>query len=240
MATTLTTPLEAIKIAMRLNGRLDSGVDPTTEEQNDFLQRLNIMLTTWATKRYLLDLQQSRSYTWPSGAASKTIGPAGDFAQVRPSKILDCQFRSSINNIDYPVKIIPKEQYDWLNVKTISGIPYELSVWVARDLLTLFPYYIPNTDYTIKLYTMEPWATYATVNDALSLPPEYHNAICYNLAIAIAPELGVQPTREIILTANEELMGIKALRANPPPQVPVARMLQARGQAKPDFILSGF
>jgi len=238
MATTLTTPLEAIKIAMRLNGRLDSGVAPTDEEQADFLQRLNIMLSSWATKRYLLDVQQSRSYSWGANVSSRTIGPAGDFVQVRPIKILDCQFRDT-SGADYPVNIIPKEQYDLLELKSVSGVPYELTVCVARDLLTLYPYYIPSAAYTILLYTLEPWGTYATVNDAIGLPPEYHSAICYNLSIALAPELGVQPTREIILTANEELMGIKNLRCNPPPQVPVARMLQTGRAAGPGFIMSG-
>lgn len=230
----LATAGDFIRNAMRKLGALQSGDVPSAQEFSDFLEVLNAMIRGWSKKRFLQDIQTTSTFTWDAGSASRTIGPASttpDFTvTARPSKVLDAQFYDSASTRTYPQDIIPKENYDAITVKNVQGIPFQIAVESGRTQLTLYAFYVPSKTFSFKVWLMSPWTEYAAVADAIGLPVEYHKAIIYNLAIDMAPELGIPPSREVILTASEELRDVKALRSEPAPIVRVARELTSAGR----------
>lgn len=223
----LSTAKDFIRMAMRKNGALTQGRQPSAAESADFLESLNLLYREWSKYPGLRYAQFLRSFTWPASVASRTIGPTGaDFTNSRIQKIINAQFVDTAGGVTYPVDIISEENYNNIEIKSNEGIPFWLCYKYSLTNGTLFPYYIPPTAMQLNLATMEPFPEYASVNDPVGLPIEYHTAIVYNLALGIASDLGVTPTREIILTANESLTSLKALKLTPPPIVLVAAPLR--------------
>jgi len=84
---------------------------------------------------------------------------------------------------------------------------------------------VPSSAMQARLSTLEPLTEYTAVTNDIGLPIEYHTWLVYNLALEIAPEVGKEPNRIVLLRAQESKDAIKQLHSVPPPRVPVAAML---------------
>jgi hypothetical protein len=226
----LTTVADLTKFALRKLGVLKSGSAPTADEQADALDALNGMLRQWSNKKYLTGQLFRRAYTWPSATVSRTIGPTGDFVQTRPQRILGAFLTDGSSNIDYPLVMIPQEKYNAITVKQVQGIPAWLFSQITNTNSNLFLYYVPAKAYTITLDSLEPFTEYAASTDNLSLPIDYTEGIGYNLALRLSDEYGVTPTKTTIVFAADALRDIKDQRADPIPEVVVARALGVRNR----------
>lgn len=226
----LTTVADMTKFAMRKLGVLKSGDVPTASEQSDALDYVNAMVRQWSAKRYLTGQLFRRTFTWPAATTSRTIGATGDFVNARPQKILGGFARDTTNLIDYPIVPIPQEKYEGITVKTIQGIPFWIFSQPTNTNWNLFLYYVPNKSYDLTLDILEPFTEYAAGTDALNLPIEYTEALAYNLALRMADDFGVTPSQTIVLFAADALKDIKEARAEPIPEVIVAKPLTTRNR----------
>lgn len=237
----LATPADFIKSAMRKHGALRSGGTPTNQQYADFLDSLNLMLRGWSKDTRLQAVQYTRTFTWAANIGSKTLGPSGaDFTNARPTRIINASFKDTVAGVVYPVKIIPKNQNDQIAIPATGGVPYELNVQWGLTNLTLIPYYVPAQEYQLRLSTLEPISEYTAITNPIGLPIEYHKALLFNLCLEVADDLGREPTRKMILTAQEELDSIRELHAVPPPEVPVARMLSVASNRRWNINDGGF
>lgn len=218
---------DVIKMSMRKLGALRRGKLPTNQEYSDFLDLLNTMLRLASTELGMQAVPYTREFSWPAGAASRTLGPSGaDFTNARPLRFLEgCSFVDTVAGVRYPVEVVPKLNDDRVSVPDTEGIPYQLYAAWGLTNWTLYPVYVPSSAMTARLSTLEPLAEYTATTNPIGLPIEYHSWLIYNLALEIAPEVGREPSRLVILRAQESKDAIKLLHAVPPPRVPVAAML---------------
>lgn len=181
-----------ISRAMRLIQVFGTDENPTAQEAADGLYALNSMLDAWSIERLMIYQVQQANYSWASGAGSKTIGNGGDFSASRPARIeKDGNFFRTSDDIDYPVAVHSREEYDGIQQKTAAGsVPEYLFHDEGFPLITLYAYPVPSQTLTLYLNTWKALQQFTSLTSSINLPPGYQAAIEYNLAIWIAPEHG--------------------------------------------------
>lgn len=188
----MTTANDLITRALRLGRCI--GIDQTLSaaEAADGLRVLNSMLDSWATERLFCYAIRDESFTWASGAASRTIGAAGNFATDRPVRVDDSSY-FTVDGVDYPVQFLPGDSYVALPVKTLtSTFPQSIYVdYTSSALVTLYAYPVPSQANTFHLRTWRLLQTFAALTTDMALPPGYQRAIEYSLAEEVTPEYGL-------------------------------------------------
>jgi len=180
-----------IQSAMRKMQVLGVDRSPTALEAADGLYALNAMLDLWSIERLMVYQIQQTTHSWASGVASRTIGNGGDFNTGRPIKFEDGSFFRSSENLDYPVMVLPRQDFDSLADKTSSGsFPDYLFYDDAFPARTLYAWPILGENATLHLNSWKALQQFTSLTSELSLPPGYQVAIETNLAVYWAPEFG--------------------------------------------------
>lgn len=200
--------------ALRLLGQIESGESPTSDESSDGLIALNAMLDSWRNDRLLVFAYQTETLTLSNADASYTIGTSGDLNTTRPVEIVQAWISDSNN--DYPLRAMNEAEYAAIFDKTQTADwpdRYLFRPTVASSLATLIVYPVPNATRTLKLVTRVVVSSFSATSDTVTLPPGWEEAIDANLAIALAPEYGVEPSQAVVKMAREALAGIKRTNA---------------------------
>jgi hypothetical protein len=184
------TPLDIITLALKKAGVVGVGQTPEAEDTNDAFTDLNMMLGQWSRRRWLVfhlvDVAKVST-----GAASYTVGPGGDFNVARPDRIESAYVRSlqqaAPNRPDYPLSVMTSmEDYAAVGLKSIVGFPRMVFLDSGFPTGTLYPWPIPTTGlYEIHLLFKADLAGFAALTDDVNLPPEYQEAIVYNLVVRL-------------------------------------------------------
>lgn len=210
---------DQINAALRLIGMLAEGETPSAETSNDALSALNQMLDSWSADRLSVFATQDQVFTWPSGTASRTLGPTGDFVGNRPVNLDDSTyFRDASNGVSYGIKIINQQQYDGIAVKTVtSTYPQVIFLNDKFPNMEMFIYPVPTRALEWHFISVQELAQPAVLATTLSFPPGYLRAFKYNLACEIAAEFGVEPPPQVQRIAMASKRTIK--RVNNPGDV---------------------
>lgn len=181
-----------IKAAMRLIGSLASGETPTADEYTDCLSALNGMLNSWSGNNINLHKVTIDTLTL-TGANSYTIGTGATLNTARPAAILGAYLDSK----DNPYKLLTEAEYR----------DDKYGLWYNPDYSTGFGmiYINPADTGTLYLHSLKPFTNFAVYTDYLYVPPEYDDAIKYNLAIRISPEFGKPIQQDLLYMAKETL-----------------------------------
>jgi hypothetical protein len=117
---------------------------------------------------------------------------------------------------EYAVTIINNQEWASISQKsTRSSFPTKLYVEGSYPLATLSLWPVPSEVNNLILYTKKPLAQFASVNDVVSLPPGYEDAIVNNLAVRLAPEFGKPLDPLIMAFADKSLASIKRKNIKP-------------------------
>lgn len=188
----MSTALDLITLAQKTAGILAEGQDASAESFNDSLKILNAMLASWSQSRWLIyhliDVK-----TQSTGATSYTIGPAGDFNAPRPDNIESAYVRQLVQGtipnsgpIDFPlVAINTYEEYGDLTLKSLTSFPAAYFYDPTLTLGTLYVWPIPSDQFEIHMIIKDVLPQFAKLTDVINLPPEYYNALMWNLAARI-------------------------------------------------------
>ena len=206
----MATAGDQINRALRLLGVLAEGESPSTSETADSLAALNQMLDSWSTERLAVYSTTDLSVTWPTSTASRTLGPTGQLVGARPVKLDHAYY--VVGGISYPVKIVNKEQYDSIPLKTTtSTLPEYLYINMAYPDTTVTLYPVPTQSLAMHFVYTAALTEPATTSTALSIPPGYLRAFTYNLALELAPEFGVEPSKDVRRIASVSKRDIKRI-----------------------------
>lgn len=187
----MATAIQLITRALRLSRVIGKDQTPDAEESNDALTMLNWMLDQWWIQSLAVYATQKTPVSWPSGAASRSIGLTGDTVSDRPVKVVP---GSSLRylGVDYPVSLLTNiEQYERITDKAVGGIPQYLffDPQYPNGMLYLWP--VPAQPMTLTLTTYQRIETIASLASQVEVPPAYEMAMIYNLGVMLAPEYGV-------------------------------------------------
>ena len=209
----MATAGELINGALRLLGVLAEGETPSAETSADALNAMNQMIDSWNTERLSIYNTQDQTFNWPADEVIRTLGPTGDFVGNRPVLLEDSTyFRDPSTNVSFGIKFINQQQYDGIAVKTVTST-YPQVIWVNMTMpnITMAIYPKPTRLLEWHFVSAQELTQPATLATNIILPPGYQRAFRYNLACELAPEFGVEPSRQVQRIAMTSKRNIKRI-----------------------------
>ncbi len=215
----MTTAADLINGSLRLLGVLAEGETPSAETSQDALFAMNQMIQSWNTERLAVFSTQDQIVTWPAYTQSRTFGPTGDIIANRPIQIDDSTyFRDASTGISYGLKLINQQQYNGIAVKTVTST-YPQVLWVNMTYpdIEMYVYPVPTKVLEFHIVSVEELTQPANLATDLAFPPGYLRCFRYNLACELAPEFGVEPSRQVQRIAMTSKRNLK--RVNNPDDI---------------------
>lgn len=197
MSTTYTTTRDAIITrALRILGVLAQGESPTATMLTEGSEALNDLVKAWEADG--MPLWAIREFHLPmvTNQAEYTMGPTSPVVTDKPLRIQSGYFHNGLTNIDIPMVVLTRDEYNRLGNKTATGQPVQFYYDPQKTDGTVHLFPVPNavsagsTNY-IKLIYQRPFEDMNTATDAPDFPQEWFQAVKFGLAEALAPEYGV-------------------------------------------------
>jgi hypothetical protein len=190
---------DLIHSSFRLIGAIAAGETLETNELNDAFISLNQMIASWNTEGLSL-AGRGRMFL------PLTIGVNQYALTQRPIKIDAASV--AVQGIDCPLEIVDATGWEAITEKAAEAI---LAKQLYCDYLfpasNVFVWPAPRVAGTLEMFVYSSIAPFVTVNDVISLPPGYEQAVRYNFAIAILPEY---PRSQVDPTLAPQAQGYKA------------------------------
>jgi len=209
----MTTAGDLINGSLRLLGVLAEGETPSSETAQDALVAMNQMIQSWDAERLAVFSTQDQVVTWPASTRSRTLGPTGDIVGNRPVLIDDSTyFRDPTNGISFGLKLINQQQYNGIAVKTVTST-YPQVLWVNMTYpdVEMYVYPVPTKDLEFYIVSVQTLSQPANLATDLAFPPGYLRCFRYNLACELAPEFGVEPSRQVQRIAMTSKRNLKRI-----------------------------
>ena len=209
----MATAGDLINGSLRLLGVLAEGETPSSETSQDALVAMNQMIESWNTERLAVFSTQDQIVTWPPSTQSRTLGPTGDIVASRPVAIDDSTyFRDPATGISYGLKLINQQQYNGIAVKTVtSTYPQVLWVNMTYPNIEMYVYPVPTKVLEFHVVSIDELSQPANLATDLAFPPGYLRCFRYNLACELAPEFGVEPSRQVQRIAMTSKRNLKRI-----------------------------
>ena len=221
-----------INQAMKRLGVLSQGETPSSEEADDALESLNTMLDSWSTERLgVFDVTET-IHTMTVAQAQYTVGSGGDIAITRPLQILRAFIRDNASNpIDYPVRLLNQAEWNRIPSK-LTNSTYPVNLFYDAEfplgIINLWP--VPSAAFKLVFNSVNQLTELTDLATSFSMPPGYKRAVIYNLAVEMAPDFGVQPSRQVFDIADESKANIKRLKILP--EVATFDLKRIRGRGR--------
>ena len=209
----MATAGDVINGSLRLIGVLAEGETPSSETAQDALNALNQMIDSWNTERLAVYSTIDQIETWPPSQRFRTFGPTGDIVGSRPVLIDDSTyFRDPASGISYGLKLINQQQYNGIAVKTVtSTYPQVLWVNMTYPNIEMYVYPVPTKVLEFHIVSVQELTQPANLATDLAFPPGYLRCFRYNLACELAPEFGVEPSRQVQRIAMTSKRNLKRI-----------------------------
>ena len=209
----MTTTADIIYGSLRLIGVLAEGETPSAATAQDALAAMNQMIDSWNTERLAVFSTQDQVVMWPPSTRSRTMGPTGDIVALRPVLVDDASyFRDPASGISFGLKLINQQQYNGIAVKTVTST-YPQVMWVNMTYpnIEMYVYPVPTKVLEFHIVSVQELSAPATLGTDLAFPPGYLRAFRYNLACELAPEFGVEPSRQVQRIAMTSKRNLKRI-----------------------------
>jgi len=198
------TVQKLIEASLRKLGVIASGETPEVTILNDSLEMLQMMLRLWASKRILVYASTKESFSLVVGRASYTWGSGGNITTARPNSIIGAYVRDTDGN-DSMIEIISEGQYRAKSDKSSTGTVESLFYHPLYPLGYL--YLFPTSDTTDTMYvdSLKPFtetSSFDALTSTVAFPPNYEEALVYNLAVRLASDFGKTISQETALVAS--------------------------------------
>lgn len=230
---TTPTPLtgeDLVYTAYRLAGILQRpGGGYSLSEGTEGLSALNGLLGGWSVQRYTIYALLQSPFVLTAMKQDYVIGTdtslvTPDIAIPRPPEIqaAGLVFTNVTPSVEVQLKVFHDQEWEAVTPKTLpSTIPWAL--WYRpmmpakgnNGLITIWP--VPQTAWTVNLYTQNVLQQIYALTQTIYMPPEYVEAITYNLALRLA-DLNpgrAKLTPRVVMQAAASLRWLKANNAKP-------------------------
>ncbi len=196
----MTTARNIIEKTAKKLSVLGRGQTLTSDQANDFLDTLNDMLSSWSVEGGMV-YEESKDTFNADGSLSYTVGSGGDFNTIRPFDISAVYITQG--TVDYPLKKYDEKQYSQITLKDIKGVAGIFYYDNNFPLSNLFLYPVPDSSYTVTIYSQKPIASFSSLDAVVSLPSGYERALIFNLAVESAPSFEKEASPTIAKIAAE-------------------------------------
>lgn len=217
------TAFDVITSALKLVGVLANGELPSHDDASQGLQVFNDMIDSWNAERQAIFTTGSNDFPFVLNQQSYTLGTGGDFDIPRPARIDGISTillnPDPSNPVEVPLTMWTVDQ--WQNnvpVKSVTGT-FPLACYDTGDfplrVLNFWP--IPTQEQNnVRIYSWQALAA-QTLTAQVSFPPGYAEGLRYGLAVRLAAEFAVDPSKYAAATvatiAIQGLARIKTMNA---------------------------
>ena len=208
-----TTAGDIITGALRLIGVVAEGESPSPESAADALSAMNQMIESWNTERLAVFSTQDQVFSWPASTISRTLGPTGNFVGNRPILVDDSTyFKDPTTGVSYGLKLINQQQYNGIALKTVTST-YPQVMWVNMTFpnIDMYIYPVPTRVLEFHFVSVQELTQPAVLATPILFPPGYFRCFRYNLACELAPEFGVEPSRQVSRIAMTSKRNLKRI-----------------------------
>lgn len=204
------TALDIIKRAMRLAGVYSIGEEPSSDETDSGLMALNGMIGTWANEALMIYSYTREQIPLVASTSVYTIGETGTVVTTRPMEVFDSCY-IIYQNISYPCPMMTVEQFNSIPFKMQTAqFPWTFYYEDEYPDGRLRVYPTPLEDSTFVMTSKKQLSGFSSLTDAVTLPPGYFDALCFNMAVYWGPEFdGVSIPPQVVQQAMNTKRGIK-------------------------------
>lgn len=180
---------DIIKRALRLIGALAQGESPTTDQVTEAAVALNGLVKAWEADGMPLWAIKERTIPLVTNTNTYTLDTP------KPLKVLQAWYRNTTSNVDVPMRVITRDEYNRLGNKSSAGTPIQVYYEPRRDdgVLHVFP--TPSAtdaaNINIHIVYQAPFDDFDLATDTPDFPQEWYDAVTYGLATRLAPEYGL-------------------------------------------------
>lgn len=171
---------------------------------------LNDMLEQWSLEDLMIYYTQIESLSLVAGTSSYTLGPTGTLVTVRPIEIISAQLRDT-GGLDSDLGVVSFDTYQReIQKATNQTLPSLVSYQPTNPDGTLYIWPTPSSGLTCRLQTAKQFSTVTNLDDSVTLPIGYSEAIVYNLAERLCIDSGRKDLLEGIMEiASKSKLNIK-------------------------------
>lgn len=203
---------QLINGALRMLGVVAQGESATATQLSEGAEALNMMVKAWEADGMPLWGLTEYQMTLTASTNTYTVGTGQTVDIAKPLKILQAWQRNTASDVDVPMRILTKQEYNILGNKTSEGVPIQMyyNPQLSTGQIKLFP--TPSasaaSDYTVFFVYQRPFEDFTTGADTPDFPQEWLEALKYGLAVRLAPEYGVDGESRKFLV--QEYASVKA------------------------------
>ena len=215
------TVLDLITLALKQAGVVGVGQSVQAEDSSDSLALLNAMLGQWAVRRWLVYALQDVSIE-ATGVQTYTYGPGGNFNYASTDHLEAAYFRLT-NTVqpqepDFPLELITSYE-DWarIRLKSLTTWPQFVFFDGSYPLANVMFWPIPSANmYQLHLITKQPVSAFTGLTQTIALPPQYQEALLYNLGLRLRTHYQLPPDPMLKSLADASLMTLRDSNAQVP------------------------
>lgn len=188
---------DVIQAALRGLSVLEEGATPTAAAVTNAAQALNLIIKNWQKDGIKLWTIDDLQVPLVASQTTYTIGPAGggySVAADRPLKLIQAFIRniSVTPNVDIPVQIISRQEYNLLGSKSSTGTTNSVYYTPKTTYGTLSVFLTPDTsaatNYVLYLTVQRPLYDVNVSTDNLDFPSEWFLGLKWGLMAELASE----------------------------------------------------
>lgn len=198
--------LTIIKGALRLVGAISQGETPTTNQTSEAMEALNMMTKSLAVKGLPLWVIDNVVITTVAGTASYNVGLGQTVNVPKPLKVTQAFYTRG--DVDVPIRLVTRDEYENLGNKTSQGTPSTLYYEPLRDygVVHLFP--VPDsTPPVVTIIGQHHIQDFSVSTNTPDFPQEWFEALKYGLAVRLAGEYGLNiQARSLLIREAERYM----------------------------------
>jgi len=190
-------------------GVLANQAQPTAQQTQQALRKLNGMLESWSIEGLLTYGISANILSLVAGKQVYTLGVGGDLSIPYPNSIINQTIRNTslpaAQQQDYPLYRYNDQEWSQIPFKSQASTWPNWGIWFNETfpLMKANVLPIPTTNqYSIVIWTEDNIGNY-TANTVLSLAPGYRRAITTNLYLELAPSYSIQVDDQARQNASE-------------------------------------
>lgn len=195
--------------ALRLAGVIAQGETPSASQVSDAATTLNMMVKAWMADG--MPLWAIRTVTITPVAGQNTY----TYNTPKLLKPIQAWNRQTSSQVDIPMRMISRQEYNILGNKSTTGNPIQL--FFNPNLNSTEIKLFPTPDATsaaqnvIYIVAQVPYQDFDTATDTPDFPQEWYEAIKYGLAVRLAGEYNIDIETRRTLTGEAAAIKQEAL-----------------------------
>lgn len=196
-------------------GELGVGEDPSTEDLQYGLIRLNGIVDEWSTSRLTLFCVFQALFTLIANQQDYTFGPsAADFTSIGRPVLIQTLAIIPLATLRFQMNLLTAKQWAMIPEKGLVGVlPTDCYIDGQYPNMGIHVAPIPSGTPGLEIYYWAALQQFANLTDVLEMPPGYIDALKYTLMLHLSPAYNKPIDPAILALAQSKKAAIQTINA---------------------------